>query len=272
MDMGLAGKTVIITGAARGIGAATARAMASEGARVAVVDRDAAAAQALASSLSGAWAVCGDLSDPAVCERVIADVVGRWGSLDVLVNNAGVNDSVSLEHGPDDFMASLRRNLLHVFALAHHARAHLVRARGAIVNVSSKVAETGQGQTSGYAAAKGAVNALTREWAVALAPHGVRVNTVVPAECDTDQYQRWFASQPDPAASRAAIEHLVPLGRRLTRPEEVADMIVFLASPRAAHVTGELVHVDGGYTRLDRAASAGHAKWGATTQGSNVAV
>jgi len=271
MDMGLAGKTVIITGAARGIGAATARAMASEGARVAVVDRDEAAAHALASSLTGAWAVCGDLSDAAVCERVIADVAGRWGSLDVLVNNAGVGVRGNIETCTLADMASLRRNLLHVFALAHHARAHLVRARGAIVNVSSKVAETGQGQTSGYAAAKGAVNALTREWAVALAPHGVRVNTVVPAECDTDQYQRWFASQPDPAAARAAIEHLVPLGRRLTRPEEVADMIVFLASPRAAHVTGELVHVDGGYTRLDRAASAGHAKWGATTQGSNVA-
>ena len=140
-----------------------------------------------------------------------------WDGLDVLVNNAGVNDSISLEHGPDDFMASLQRNLLHVFAMAHHARPHLVRARGAIINVSSKVAETGQGRTSGYAAAKGAVNALTREWAVALAPHGVRVNTVVPAECDTDQYQRWFASRPDPLAARAAVEGLVPLERQIGR-------------------------------------------------------
>ena len=264
MDMGLAGKVVIVTGAARGIGAATARAFAAEGAKVAVIDRDVEAAHAVAASLPGAWAVCGDLSDAAVCQRVVEGVVARWGGVDVLVNNAGVNDSVSLEQGPDDFMASLRRNLLHVFALVHHARPHLARARGAVVNVSSKVAETGQGQTSGYAAAKGAVNALTREWAVGLAPQGIRVNTVVPAECDTDQYQRWFARQADPGAARAAIERLVPLGRRLTRPGEVADMIVFLASPRASHVTGEWVHVDGGYTRLDRAASADHAKWGAS--------
>ncbi len=262
MDMGLAGKSIIISGAARGIGAATARAFAAEGAMVAVVDRDLDAAHALASLLPGARAFCGDLSDAAVCGRVVAEAAAAWRSIDVLVNNAGVNDSVSLEQGPDDFMGSLRRNLLHVFALAHHARPHLVASRGAIINVSSKVADTGQGKTSGYAAAKGGVNALTREWAVALAPHGVRVNAVVPAECDTDQYQRWFATQSDPAAARGAIERLVPLERRLTRPEEVADMIVFLASRRASHVTGEIVHVDGGYTRLDRAASGEHAKWG----------
>ena len=262
MDMGLEGKVVVVTGAARGIGAATARAFAAEGCRVALVDRDADAAGSVAAGLAQARVIAGDLCEPGFCQAVVEEVASRWGGLDVLVNNAGVNDAVALEHGPDDFMASLRRNLLHVFALAHHARGHLARARGSIINVSSKVAETGQGRTSGYAAAKGAINALTREWAVALAPHGVRVNAVVPAECDTDQYQRWFASQADPGAARAAVEALVPLGRRLTRPEELADMIVFLASARAAHVTGELVHVDGGYTRLDRAASGGHVKWG----------
>jgi NAD(P)-dependent dehydrogenase (short-subunit alcohol dehydrogenase family) len=129
------------------------------------------------------------------------------------------------------------------------------------VNVGSKVAETGQGRTSGYAAAKGAIHALTREWAVALAPQGVRVNAVVPAECDTDQYQRWFEKQPDPKAARASVERLVPLGRRLTKPEEIADAIVFLASGRAAHMTGQLLHVDGGYTHLDRAASGDGKGW-----------
>jgi NAD(P)-dependent dehydrogenase (short-subunit alcohol dehydrogenase family) len=129
------------------------------------------------------------------------------------------------------------------------------------VNISSKVAFTGQGHTSGYAAAKGGVNALTREWAAALAPHGVRVNCVVPAECDTPQYECWFAAQPDPTAAKASIEAMIPLGRRMTTPEEVAAMIVFLASPRSAHTTGEIICVDGGYTHLDRALTQSGHEW-----------
>ena len=132
-------------------------------------------------------------------------------------------------------------------------------AAAAIVNVTSKVAWTGQGGTSGYAAAKGAINALTREWAVALAKDAVRVNCVVPAECESDQYDRWFSSQPDPAAARRRVEELVPLGHRLTRAEELADAIVWLASSRASHVTGQFLFIDGGYTHLDRAATSPHA-------------
>lgn len=261
MDTHLAGKVVVISGAARGIGAAAAQAFARERARVVLVDRDVAAGEALQTRIPHSLFVQADLTSEEACEEVIRRAA-ELGSVDVLVNNAGVNDSIALDRSPADFLGSLRRNLLHVFALTHHAREHLVRSGGCVVNVSSKVAETGQGQTSGYAAAKGAVNALTREWAVALAPHGVRVNCVVPAECDTDQYQRWFATQKDPAAARAAIGRLVPLGRRLTTPEEIADTIVFLASARASHITGEFVHVDGGYTALDRAASGDHSKWG----------
>jgi NAD(P)-dependent dehydrogenase (short-subunit alcohol dehydrogenase family) len=129
------------------------------------------------------------------------------------------------------------------------------------VNVSSKVAVTGQGHTSGYAAAKGGVNALTREWAAALAPHGVRVNAVVPAECDTPGYQRWFESQADPKRAKEAIEKLVPLGSRMTTPEEVAAAILFLASPCSAHTTGQLLFVDGGYTHLDRALTQSRHQW-----------
>ena len=261
MNLELTGRVVLISGAAAGIGAATAQAFAAEGARVVIVDRDEAAGRSLAAELPQSRFLHADLTDDQTCARVVAETVAAFGRLDVLVNNAGHNDSVSLAAPPTDFLTSLRRNLLHVFALTHFVRPHLLASRGAVVNVSSKVAVTGQGGTSGYAAAKGAVNALTREWALAFAADGVRVNAVVPAECDTAQYQRWFAMQADPGAARAGVERLVPLGQRLTTPAEIADAIVWLASPRASHITGQLLYVDGGYTHLDRAASHEHMKW-----------
>lgn len=262
MDLRLNGKTALVTGGASGIGEATARLLATEGTRVAIVDKDAERAAALAAELGdAALAIVADLTRDEDCRRAVEECAARFGGLDVLVNNAGVNDSVALEGSPADFMESLKRNLFHVFAVTHHAREHLRRAQGVVINVSSKVSVTGQGGTSGYAAAKGGVNALTREWALAFAADGVRVNCVVPAECDTPQYENWFKTLPDPAGTRAAIEALVPLGRRMTSKEEVAAMIVFLASPASAHTTGQIVFVDGGYTHLDRACSHGHSKW-----------
>lgn len=265
MDMGLNDRVVIVTGGAKGIGAACSTAFADEGARVVIVDRDEPATTELVRQLRDRGAtvepLVADLEQPVACEKIIAHVAGHFGQLDVLVNNAGFNDTVGLDQLPSRFASSVLSNLVHVYALAHYALPLLRKSRGSIVNVSSKVSVTGQGGTSGYAAAKGAINALTREWAVALAPDGVRVNCVLPAECLTDQYRRWFDSQPDPAAAQQAVARLVPLGRRLTNPAEVAAMIVFLASPRSSHTTGQLIFVDGGYTHLDRAASHDHAKW-----------
>ena len=261
MNLELQDRVVLITGGAAGIGEAAVRAFAAEGAIVWFADRNAERGRALATEVPRSVFAEGDLADPMFCAELISSVLREAGGLDVLINNAGVNDGVPLTGSPADFMASLRRNLLHVFALAHHAHEALCRSRGCILNISSMVAETGQGSTSGYAAAKGAVNALTREWAVALAPHGVRVNCVIPAECDTEQYQKWFASQPDPEAARGTIERMVPLGRRLTFPAEIAATLVFLASPRAGHITGQWIHVDGGYTHLDRAMTGGHPGW-----------
>ena len=265
MDLQLAGKAALVSGGASGIGEACVRLLLAEGASVLIADRNESRCRHLVKELaqdgSTIQFLAADLSAESACQRAVDEASRAFGRLDILINNAGVNDSVSLSGSPQDFLRSIDRNLFHVFALAHFSRSALISSRGAIVNVSSKVAETGQGGTSGYAAAKGGVNALTREWAMALAPHGVRVNCVVPAECATPQYEHWFQSQPDPAAARASIEKLVPLGRRLTTAAEAARMIVFLASPCSSHTTGQIIHVDGGYTHLDRAASHEHRKW-----------
>ena len=260
MDLHLRDKVVLISGATKGIGAATARAFAAEGARVAILGRDLIAGRRLTAELAGSIFVAADLVSETDCQRAVQETFDSLGKIDVLVSNAGVNDSVPLTAAPADFLGSLQRNLLHVFSLTHHAQKHLVASRGAVVNVTSKVAWTGQGGTSGYAAAKGAINALTREWAVALGREGVRVNCVVPSECESDQYDRWFQSQPDPSAARARVEQLVPFGNRLTRSEELADSIVWLSSNRASHVTGQFLFVDGGYTHLDRALTSAH-RW-----------
>ena len=265
MDLGLKNKVALVTGGTSGIGAAVVRLLAEEGARVAFVGRDESAAAALASELSKAKRdnlfVKAELSREADCEQCVQQTLSKFSALDIVINNAGANDAVGLEQSPTQFMASLQRNLFHVFTVTHFALESLKKSRGAIVNVSSKVAVTGQGHTSGYAAAKGGMNALTREWAAALAPQGVRVNTVVPAECDTPQYQRWFDSQPDSKAARQAIEKLVPLEQRMTTSEEVAAAIVFLASPRSSHTTGQIIYVDGGYTHLDRAMTQSKHEW-----------
>ena len=188
------------------------------------------------------------------CERAIALTVQELGRVDGLVNNAGINDGVDLEHGDTEkFLASLRKNLVHYYDLAHFALPELKKSRGAIVNIGSKVAETGQGGTSAYAAANGGRNALTREWAVELAKYGIRVNAVIVAECWTPMYATWLSSQPDPKAARAQIESRIPLGRRMTTGEEIASTVAFLLSERSSHTTGQLVHVDGGYVHLDRA-------------------
>lgn len=248
MDLQLHGKVVVVTGGARGIGAAIAATFVAEGARVLVVDRDVAVP-------AGVEVVAGDLADDGTCRRAVAAAVERFGGVDVLINNAGRNDGVGLDAGPGAFVASLRQNLVHAYTMVHEALPWLQRARGAIVNVASKVAVTGQGGTSGYAAAKGALLALTREWALELAPAGVRVNAVLPAEVDTPMYAEWLQRQPDAQLARRRIERSIPLGQRLTTAQEIADTVVFVASPRASHTTGQLLFVDGGYCHLDRRAT-----------------
>jgi L-fucose dehydrogenase len=186
----------------------------------------------------------------------VASVREKYGRLDGVVNNAGVNDGVGLRSPVADFRASLEKNIVQCFVLVQAALDALIASRGVIVNIGTKCSVTGQGGTSGYVAAKGAMNGLTREWALDLAKHGIRVNCVLPAEVMTPQYERWIAQRPDPTAALNAIRGTIPLEQRMTTAEEIANMVVFLASPRSSHTTGEIVSVDGGYVHLDRACTA----------------
>ena len=256
MELGLTGKVVIVTGGASGIGAAISDSLAAEEAVPVILARRAPEPAFLArlqATSPGAGWVQVELSSDDQCRRAVAETLSRWGRIDALVNNAGANDGVGLEAGPDAFRASLDRNLIHYYTLAHHCLGQLKANRGAIVNISSKTAVTGQGGTSAYVAAKAAQLGLTREWAAALAGDGVRVNAVIPAEVMTPLYRNWLDTFPDPDAKLAEIARRIPLGGRMTEAREIADMVVFLLSDRSLHTTGQWIFVDGGYTHLDRA-------------------
>jgi NAD(P)-dependent dehydrogenase (short-subunit alcohol dehydrogenase family) len=129
---------------------------------------------------------------------------------------------------------------------------YLKENKGAIVNIGSKVSVTGQGGTSAYAAACGGRNALTREWAVELLPHSVRVNALVVAESYTPLYEKWINTFPNPQEKLNQIESKIPLEKRMTTPEEIANTVAFLLSEKSSHTTGQLLYVDGGYVHLDR--------------------
>ncbi|MHA6724293.1 L-fucose dehydrogenase [Sphingomonas sp. RS2018] len=256
MNLELAGKVVLVTGGGAGIGGATTTVLAEEGAIPVVVARsplDGDFAANLAALQPDHMVVTAELSDDDACRRAVADVIDRFGRIDGLVNNAGVNDGVGLDAGAGAFRTSLDKNLIHYFVMAHHCLEPLKASRGAIVNISSKTALTGQGGTSGYVAAKAAQLGLTREWAAALAGDGVRVNAVLPAEVMTPLYRQWLTTFDEPAAAQARIEAKIPLGRRMTSDREIADTVVFLLSARASHTTGQWILPDGGYTHLDRA-------------------
>jgi L-fucose dehydrogenase len=260
IDLQLKDKVVVITGGAKGIGAAIARACGDEGACPIIVDRDADAGLQLQNELRSSGISCYsinvELSEPEQCLQAIEQSIKACGRLDALVNNAGLNDKVGLEHGnPKDYLESLRRNLLHYYCMAHYALPHLKRSQGSIVNVASKTAVTGQGGTSGYASAKGGVMALTREWAVELLPFGIRVNTIIPSEVITPAYTTWLETFPNPDEKKRGIVAKIPLGKRMTKPEEIASTAVFLLSGKATHTTGQHLFVDGGYVHLDRAST-----------------
>ncbi|MBX3254409.1 MAG: SDR family oxidoreductase [Chitinophagaceae bacterium] len=257
MNLNLASKVYIVTGGAKGIGAAISKTIAAEGAVVVVVGRgkedNIRIVDEIIKAGGKASYFTAELSVAQACQDVINFTAEKYGRIDGLVNNAGINDGVGLEKGsPEKFFQSLHKNLSHYYNLAHYALPYLKKVKGNIVNIGSKVAVTGQGNTSGYAASKGAINALTREWAVELLPYSIRVNTVLPAEVWTPLYENWINSLPDPKEKLEQIVAKIPFEKRMTTAEEIADMAVFLLSDRSSHTTGQIIYVDGGYTHLDR--------------------
>jgi len=258
MDLQLKDKVIIVSGGAKGIGEGIVKLLAVEGAIPVIVGRNEAdnnkTLQEVEAAGGKAFQVVAELSDPSECEDAVRIIIEKYKQVDGLVNNAGANDGVGLENGNyEKFMASLHRNLVHYYLLAHYALPELIRSKGAIVNITSKTADTGQGGTSAYAASNGGRNALTREWAVELLKYGIRVNAVVVAECFTPLYEKWIQTLPNPEEKLKEIESKIPLENRMTTAEEIANAVVFLLSPKSSHTTGQLVYVDGGYVHLDRA-------------------
>ncbi len=254
MNLHLQDKVFIVTGGAKGIGEAIVRLLVEEGAVAVILDQDKQAADLLATQLGkNCVAFTVNLNSSRECELTVNEIMNRLGRVDGLVNNAGRNDSVGLEKGtPESFINSLNNNTGHYYYMAHYCLPSLKKSKGSIVNIGSKTAITGQGNTSGYAAAKGAILALTREWAVELLPFSIRVNAVVPAEVWTPLYESWVNTFSNPQEKLADITSAIPFENRMTTPQEIANTTVFLLSDRASHITAQWIHVDGGYTHLDR--------------------
>src|SRR5690625_1936597 len=259
MDLGLTHKVIIVTGGSGktgSIGEVTVRHIAAEGGVPVIIDKH-SRGQKLKEELENqgkdAYFIQADLTNPEECKKVARQTVEKYGRIEGLVNNLGINDGVGLDHNYADFIDSLKLNLVHFFAVTKAALPHLKKSSGPIINIASKVAVTGQGGTSGYAAAKGGVLALTREWALDLREDNIRVNALVIAESFTPAYKQWIEKFDDPEGVKNKIKAKIPLGRRMTKPEEIADSILFLLSERSSHTTGQIIHVDGGYAHLDRA-------------------
>ncbi|MBH46372.1 MAG: short-chain dehydrogenase [Flavobacteriaceae bacterium] len=257
MDLKLQGKVIVVTGGSKGIGHAISHVLAADGAIPFIVSRDEKSILKTKEEIEKKGGKCAyaiaELTEPEQCKSAVEKAISFYGTLHGLVNNAGVNDGVGLENGnPEDFILSLKKNVVHYYVMAQHCLPYLKQNKGAIVNIGSKVSVTGQGGTSAYAAACGGRNSLTREWAVELLPYAVRVNGVMVAESYTPLYEKWINTFPNPQDKLDQIETKIPLEKRMTTPEEIANTVTFLMSEKSSHTTGQLIYVDGGYVHLDR--------------------
>ncbi|QEL14393.1 3-oxoacyl-ACP reductase family protein [Limnoglobus roseus] len=246
--MQLKDQVALVTGGSRGIGKAIVQKLAREGAKVAFVYRGAKdAADALAKEITdaggAATAIQADVADATAADKVVADVLAQWGRIDILVNNAGViRDGLFIRMEADAWNTVLNTNLNGTFSFckAVASQMALKQRSGRIINVSSVAAEhVNQGQTN-YAASKGAVNSFTRALAVELGSRSVTVNAVAPGFISTDMSEAVRSKAGDFIEKK-----LVPL-RRLGQPDDIANVVAFLAGPGAAYITGQVITVDGG--------------------------
>jgi len=248
---GFAGKTVVITGGAGGIGTAAARRFSAEGANLVLVDRDATHLAAVAGSLPGpATTVQADVSSEADVERYVATALAEFGGIDVFFNNAGVQARVRplVEVPLDDFLRTFSVNVVGMFlGLKHVLPVMYERRAGSVINTSSTQGlEASQG-TSVYDASKHAVTGLTKSAALEAAPFGVRVNSIHPGPVDTPMMvdMAEMRSPDDPSKAYERINGVIPLGR-MAQPEDIVNLVAFLASDQASYITGAQYRVDGG--------------------------
>lgn len=257
MDLQLKNKVILISGGGAGIGSGIVLALAREGAIPVILTRSPIKAdlkEAIEKYTTHYEYIVIDLCNTDQIKTIVDDVAKRHGGIYGVVNNAGANDNKALETTSwQEFEKSLHGNLTHYYELVHAAVPYLKQSHGSILNITSKTAFTGQGKTSAYAAAKGAILGLTREWAAALLDDQVRCNALVISECWTPLYARWIQTFDDPEARKKIITDKIPFAHRFTTIEELGDASAFILSPLSSHTTAQWIFVDGGYVHLDRA-------------------
>ena len=231
------------------MGAATARAFAGSGANVVIVDRDGALGGAVGVEIGAAAVICGDVSDSAFCESAIESAVEATGRVDVLVNCAGVIlRAGGLATDDDGWRRVMAVNVDGTFFMCRAALRHMTqRGSGAIVNFGSIWGDIGAAGVAAYCASKGAVHQITKALALDHATDGIRINAVAPGEVDTPMLSSGRDHRPSAAELQSLANSSIPM-KRLAQPEEIASVVLFLASDAAGYMTGAIVPVDAGYT------------------------